>query len=83
MVVTLPCDVRYCNAFQLSAYFTFIAGCNMRMDKRDVSEILEFDLFEETVGSWLRSIIKRLEEERMAIPTVPLADRSPIVTERS
>lgn len=55
----------------------------MRRDKRDVSEILKFDLFEETVGSWLRSIIKRLEEERMAIPTESLADRSPIGTERT
>jgi hypothetical protein len=76
MVVTLPCDVRYGNAFQLSAYFAFIARCNMRMDGRDVSEIVKFDLFEETVGSWLRSVIKRLEEERTAISTGSLADRS-------
>ena len=69
MVVTLPRDVRYGNAFQLSAYFAFIARCNMRKDERDVSEILKFDLLEETVGSWLRSIIKRLEEERTAIST--------------
>jgi hypothetical protein len=69
MVVTLLRDVRYGNASQLSAYFAFIARCNMRKDERDVSEILKFDLFEETVGSWLRSIIKRLEEERTAIST--------------
>jgi hypothetical protein len=78
MVVTLPRDVRYGNAFQLSAYFAFIARCNMRKDERDVSEILKFDLFEETVGSWLRSIIKRLEEERTAVSTESLADRSPV-----
>jgi hypothetical protein len=55
----------------------------MRKDERDVSEILKFDLFEETVGSWLRSIIKRLEEERTAISTESLADRSPHGTERT
>ena len=49
----------------------------MRKDQRDVSEILKFDLFEETVGSWLRSIIKLLEEERTAIQTESLADHSP------
>jgi hypothetical protein len=83
MVVTLPRDVRYGNAFQLSAYFAFIARCSMRKDERDVSEILKFDLFEETVGNWLRSIIKRLEEAAMAVQTQSLVDRSPDGTERS
>ena len=46
----------------------------MRKDERDVSEILKFELFEETVGNWLRSIIKRLEEEGMAIQTQSLVD---------
>lgn len=55
----------------------------MRKDERDVSEILKFDLFEETVGSWLRSIIKRLEEERTAISTESLVDRFPDGTERT
>ena len=49
----------------------------MRKDQRDISEILRFDLFEETVGSWLRSIIKLVEEERMAIQTESLVDHSP------
>jgi len=58
-------------------------GVKMPKDQRDVLEILKFDLFEETVGSWLRSIIKRLEEERTAISTGSLADRSPDGTERT
>ena len=52
-------------------------GVKMRKDQRDVSEILKFDLFEETVGSWLRSIIKLLEEERKAIQTESLVDHAP------
>lgn len=83
MVVTLPRDAGYGNTFQLSTYFAFSARCNMPKDERDVSEILKFDLFEETVGSWLRSIIKRLEEERTAISTESLTDRSPDGTERT
>jgi hypothetical protein len=39
----------------------------MQKDKRDVLEVLKFDLMEETVGSWLRAIIRRLEKEQMAI----------------
>jgi hypothetical protein len=74
MVVTLPRDVGYGNASLLSAYFAFIGRCSMRKDERDVSEILKFELFEETVGNWLRSIIKRLEEEGMAIQTQSLVD---------
>jgi hypothetical protein len=38
----------------------------MQNDKRDVLEVLKFDLIEETVGSWLRAIIRRLEKEQMA-----------------
>jgi len=49
----------------------------MRKDQRDVLEILKFDLFEETVGSWLRSIIKLLEEKRTAVETESLVDHSP------
>ena len=49
----------------------------MRRDQRDVLEILKFDLFEETVGSWLRSIIRLLEEERTAIQAESLVDHSP------
>jgi hypothetical protein len=39
----------------------------MQKDKRDVLEVLKFDLMEETVGSWLRAIIRRLEKEQMAM----------------
>jgi hypothetical protein len=39
----------------------------MQKDERDVLEVLKFDLIEETVGSWLRAIIRRLEKEQMAI----------------
>ena len=39
----------------------------MQKDYRDVLEVLNFDLIEETVGSWLRAIIRRLEEEQTAI----------------
>ena len=35
----------------------------MQEDERDVLEVLKFDLIEETVGSWLRAIIRRLEKE--------------------
>jgi hypothetical protein len=38
----------------------------MQKDERDLLEALKFDLIEETVGSWLRAIIQRLEEERAA-----------------
>jgi hypothetical protein len=36
-------------------------------DYRDVLEVVKFDLIEETVGSRLRAIIRRLEEEQTAI----------------
>jgi hypothetical protein len=39
----------------------------MQEDEHDVVEVLKFDLIEETVGSWLRAIIRRLEKEQMAI----------------
>jgi hypothetical protein len=39
----------------------------MQKDYRDVLEVVKFDLIEETVGSWLRAIIRRLEEEQTAI----------------
>jgi hypothetical protein len=38
----------------------------MQKDARDLLEVCRFELFEETVGNWLRSIIQRLEKERMA-----------------
>ena len=77
MVVTLPCDDGYSSTFQLSAYFGSAEGVKMRKDQREVSEILKFDLFEETVGSWPRSTIRLLEEERTAIQTESLVDHSP------
>ena len=39
----------------------------MQKDERDVLEVLKLDLIEETVGSWLRTIIRRFEKEQMAI----------------
>jgi hypothetical protein len=39
----------------------------MQKDYRDVLEVVKFDLIEETVGSWLRAIIQRLEKEQTAI----------------
>ena len=49
----------------------------MQEDERDLLEVLIFDEIEETVGTWLRAIIRRLEKERMATrrnqqnPTIP------------
>ena len=39
----------------------------MQEDERDVLEVLIFDEIEETVGTWLRVIIQRLEKEQTAI----------------
>ncbi len=44
----------------------------MQKDARDLLEVWRFELFEETVGSWLRSIIQRLEKERAAIRSGPV-----------
>ncbi len=39
----------------------------MQEDERDILEVLIFDEIEETVGTWLRTIIQRLEKEQTAI----------------
>jgi hypothetical protein len=39
----------------------------MKEDARDRLEVLTFDLIEDTVGSWLREIIRSLEKELSAI----------------
>ena len=39
----------------------------MQEDERDRLEVLIFDEIEETVGTWLRAIIQRLEKEQTAI----------------
>ena len=39
----------------------------MQKDERDVLEVMIFDEIEETVGTWLRAIIQRLEKEQTAI----------------
>ena len=39
----------------------------MQEDGRDVLEVLIFDEIEETAGTWLRAIIRRLEKERTVI----------------
>ena len=36
----------------------------MQEDERDLLEVLIFDEIEETVGTWLRTIIQRLEKEQ-------------------
>jgi len=37
------------------------------MQEDDLLEVLIFDEIEETVGTWLRAIIQRLEKEQAAI----------------
>jgi hypothetical protein len=39
----------------------------MQEDDRDLLEVLIFDEIEETVGTWLRTIIQRLEKEQTVI----------------
>jgi hypothetical protein len=39
----------------------------MQEDERDLLEVLIFDEIEETVGTWLRAIIQRLERQQTAI----------------
>jgi hypothetical protein len=39
----------------------------MQEDERDLLEVLIFEEIEETVGTWLRAIIQRLEKEQAAI----------------
>lgn len=39
----------------------------MQEDERDRLEVLIFDEIEETVGTWLRAIIQRLEKEQGTI----------------
>jgi len=39
----------------------------MQKDERDLLEVLIFDEIEDTVGTWLRAIIQRLEKEQTAM----------------
>ncbi len=39
--------------------------CKMQEDERDLLEVLIFDEIEEIVGTWLRTIIRRLEKEQL------------------
>ena len=39
----------------------------MQEDERDLLEVLIFDEIEDIVGTWLRTIIQRLEKEQTAI----------------
>lgn len=41
----------------------------MQENERDLLEVLIFDEIEETVGTWLRTIIHRLEKEQKAART--------------
>ena len=36
----------------------------MQQDRRDQMELLKFDTLEETIGKWLRTVIRRLEREQ-------------------
>ena len=65
--VTLQGDEGYIGAFRLTAHFELRGRCKMQKDERDVLEVLMFDEIEETVGSWLRAIMQRLEKAQMAI----------------
>ena len=49
----------------------------MHEDERDLLEVLIFDEIEETVGTWLRAIIQRLEKEQTAIRRVRRKQRTP------
>jgi hypothetical protein len=47
----------------------------MQKDYRDVLEVAKFDLIEETVGSWLRAIIQRLEKEQPVFERINKSSR--------
>jgi len=49
----------------------------MHEDERDLLEALIFEEIEETVGTWLRAIIQRLEREQTAIRTDHRERRTP------
>jgi hypothetical protein len=66
MGVTLHCDAGYSTPLALSPYFDLSRRCKMQKDERDLLEILIFDEIEDTVGTWLRAIIQRLEKEQTA-----------------
>jgi hypothetical protein len=55
----------------------------MQKDYRDGLEIVKFDLIEETAGSWLRAIIRRLEEDSYSKGSTKAAGPKPRNTEAS
>lgn len=65
--VTLLCDEGYGGPSRLSVSFDLNGRPKMQEDARDLLEVLKFDLIEATIGSWLRAVIHRLEQERTAI----------------
>lgn len=71
MAVTLPRDEGYSDPIGLGASFVLSGRFNMQEDARDSLEILKFDLIEETIGRWLRTVILRLEEKRSSILELP------------
>jgi hypothetical protein len=77
MAVMLPCDEGHSTPFGLSAYFELRGRCKMQEDERDLMEVLIFDEIEETVGTWLRTIIQRLEKEQTAIRRDHCKQRTP------
>jgi hypothetical protein len=48
----------------------------MQKDYRDVLEVVKFDLIEETVGSWLRAIIQRLEKDQAVFKGINKSSRT-------
>jgi hypothetical protein len=63
--VTHPGDQRYGSRDSPGASFDFGRGSKMREDARDLWEVQKFDEYEETIGSWLRAIIRRLKQQRL------------------
>jgi hypothetical protein len=58
----------------------------MHEDERDLLEVLIFDEIEETVGTWLRAIIQRLEKEqtiRRLPPSTPRPASCSVKRQRS
>lgn len=54
----------------------------MQKDYRDGLEVVKFDLIEETAGSWLRAIIRRLEEDGYSKGSTKAAGPKPRNTEK-
>jgi hypothetical protein len=63
MAVTQTCDEEYSSSFQSGASFVLSGRCKMKADARDLLEVQKFDEIEETLGKWLRAVIRNLQEK--------------------